>query len=81
MFSIATSFLKRGNFQDISFASFLKFKEENKSKIQDMLHWSEDVIHYLNIRKPVECNSLIDKKHKLIFYFFGSIMQSLLIPL
>ena len=67
--------------EDVSFTSFLKFKEENKSKIQDMLHWSEDVIHYLNIRKPVECNSLIDKKHKLIFYFFGSIMQSLLIPL
>ena len=46
--------LKRGNFQDLSFVSCLRFEEINKSKIRYLFHWIEDMINYFNIRKPVE---------------------------
>ena len=59
----ANKSLKRGNFQDLSFTSPLRFKEENKSKVQDLFFWSEDVINYLTIRKPAGCRTLLDKKN------------------
>ena len=60
-FTQVSESLKRGNFQDLSFAYCLRFKEEIKSKTQDLIHWSEYITHCLSIRKLVGRNSLFDK--------------------
>ena len=52
---------KRGNFQYLRFASYLRFKNTSKSKIQDLFHWIEDLINHLSIRKLAGHNSLFDK--------------------
>ena len=57
----ANKSLKRGNFQDLSFASYQRFKEIKKSKIQDLFYCSKNMIDYLKIRNLVGCSSLFDK--------------------
>ena len=65
----------------LSFISPLRFKAENKSKVQDLFFWSQDVIDYLNVRKPAGCRTLLDKKNRLTCYFFESVVHCLLSPL
>ena len=46
-----------------------------------IFYWNDDAINYLNVRKPIGCHTLSDKKHRLVCYFFESTMQCCLSPL
>ena len=54
--------IKRGVFQDLEFISYIRFTEKNKSNIQDLFYWSEDVTSYLNLFNPKGFSTLKYKK-------------------
>jgi len=72
--------LARGVFQDLEFIGALRFRDEYKRKVQDLFQWDVRVLKFLDRRKPKGCETLEDKKHRLLCYLFETTLQMCLNP-
>jgi len=72
--------LQKGLWQDLAFIPALRFKDEDKVRVQSLFDWEENVLHFLDARKPIGCRTLEDKKHRLICYLFETTLQLCLSP-
>ncbi|GFH54008.1 hypothetical protein CTEN210_10484 [Chaetoceros tenuissimus] len=64
-----------GTFQDLEFIPILRFNKEHISDIQNLFHWSDNVVHYLDRKNVRGSNTLEHKKHRLVCYLFETIVQ------
>ena len=74
-----TNGVRRGYFQDLDFIAAIRFKDEDKADVQNLFHWTEEVLRFLDERKP-KGKQLLQKKHRLVCYLFETTLQLCLSP-
>lgn len=72
--------LKKGTFQQLQFIAPIRFREGKKDDIQSLFEWDKEILDYLERRKPSGCETLKDKKHRIVCYLCEMVMQMCLRP-
>ena len=73
--------MARGFFNDLQFAGALRHKDKDKAGVQCAFDWKSDVLNYLENKNTTGCNTMLDKKHRLICCSFETSLGLCLYPL
>ena len=62
-----------GTFDELRQVTAVRYKRELKEGVTGLFHWSEKTLRCLEKVNPVGCTTLLEKKHRMVCYFFEKI--------